>query len=109
MVNSGTSLIHPTVPPTLQPLNQSDLLLIERVREELVQRGINPPSWREADSEKRRRFYDEVRSILIDQGENRSSVNRNAQIITDALSGVDYSISCCVTHTWRKSLCVMGW
>ena len=88
MVNSGTSLIHPTVPPTLQPLNQSDLLLIERVREELVQRGINPPSWREADSEKRRRFYDEVRSILIDQGENRSSVNRNAQIITDALSGV---------------------
>lgn len=88
MVNSGTSLIHPTVPPTLQPLNQSDLLLIERVREELVQRGINPPSWREADSEKRRRFYDEVRSILIDQGENRSVVNRNAQIITDALSGV---------------------
>ena len=72
MVNSGTSLIHPTVPPTIQPLNQSDLLLIERVREELVQRGINPPSWREADSEKRRRFYDEVRSILIDQGENRS-------------------------------------
>jgi pilus assembly protein CpaF len=88
MVNSGTSLIHATVPPTLQPLNQSDLLLIERVREELVQRGINPPSWREADSEKRRRFYDEVRSILIDQGENRSVVNRNAQIITDALSGV---------------------
>ena len=88
MVNPGTSLIHPTVPPTIQPLNQSDLLLIERVREELVQRGINPPNWREADSEKRRRFFDEVRSILIDQGENRSSVNRNAQIITDALSGV---------------------
>ena len=88
MVNSGTSLIHPTVLPTLQPLNQSDLLLIERVREELVQRGINPPSWREADSEKRRRFYDEVRSILNYQGENSSGVNRNAQNIKDSLSGV---------------------
>ncbi|NLI08420.1 MAG: hypothetical protein GX457_15215, partial [Thermotogaceae bacterium] len=88
MVNPSPSLIHPSAPPTIQPLNQSDLLLIERVREELVQRGINPPSWRESDSEKRRRFYDEVRSILIDQGENRSFVNRNAQIITDALSGV---------------------
>ena len=72
MDNPGTSLIHPSSPPYIQPLNQSDLTLIERVREELVQRGINPPSWREADSEKRRRFYDEVRSILIDQGENRS-------------------------------------
>ena len=88
MVNPGPSLIHPTAPPTIQPLNQSDLLLIERVREELVQRGINPPSWREADPEKRRRFFDEVRSILIDQGEDRIAVNRNAQIITDALSGV---------------------
>jgi pilus assembly protein CpaF len=45
-------------------------------------RGINPPSWREADPEKRRRFFDEVRSILIDQGEDRIAVNRNAQIIT---------------------------
>jgi pilus assembly protein CpaF len=58
------------------------------VREELILRGTNPPSWRELDPEKRRRFFDEVRSILIDQGENRSVVNRNAQIITDALSGV---------------------
>jgi pilus assembly protein CpaF len=88
MDNPGTSLTHPSNPPNIQPLNQSDLSLIERVREELVQRGINPPSWREADPEKRRRFFDEVRSILIDQGENRSVVNRNAQIITDALSGV---------------------
>ena len=88
MDNPGTSLIHPSSPPFIQPLNQSDLTLIERVREELVLRGINPPSWREADPEKRRRFFDEVRSILIDQGENRTAVNRNAQIITDALSGV---------------------
>lgn len=75
-----------------------DLALIERVREELVQRGINPPGWRETDPSVRQRFFDEVRSILIDwnapahsaggQGENRSSVNRKAQIITDALSGV---------------------
>ena len=88
MDNPGTSLIHPSSPPYIQPLNQSDLTLIERVREELVLRGINPPSWREADPEKRRRFFDEVRSILIDQGEDRIAVNRNAQIITDALSGV---------------------
>lgn len=88
MDNPSTSLIHPSSPPTIQPLNASDLALIERVREELVLRGINPPSWREADPEKRRRFFDEVRSILIDQGENRSVINRNAQIITDALSGV---------------------
>ena len=81
-------------PPQIHPLNQNDLKLIERVREELVKRGINPPSWRESDPEKRRRFFDEVRSILIDQSETRSvlrdrtAVNRNAQIITDALSGV---------------------
>ena len=75
-------------PPQIHPLNQNDLKLIERVREELVKRGINPPSWRESDPDKRRRFFDEVRSILIDQGENRTAVNRNAQIITDALSGV---------------------
>lgn len=81
-------------PPQIHPLNQNDLKLIERVREELVKRGINPPSWRESDPDKRRRFFDEVRSILIDQSETRSvlrdrtAVNRNAQMITDALSGV---------------------
>jgi pilus assembly protein CpaF len=88
MDNPGTSLIHPSAPPFVQPLNQSDLTLIERVREELVLRGINPPSWREVDPEKRRRFFDEVRSILIDQAEDRLAVNRNALIITDALSGI---------------------
>jgi pilus assembly protein CpaF len=75
-------------PPHIKPLDQFDLILIEDVREKLVKRGVNPPSWRESDPEKRRRFFDEVRSILIDQGENRTAVNRNAQIITDALSGV---------------------
>lgn len=88
MDDSRDSLIHPTAPPSLQPLQAADLALIAWVREALVQRGINPPSWREADSDKRRSFFDEVRSILIDQGENRTAVNRNAQIITDALSGV---------------------
>lgn len=75
-------------PPHIKPLDQFDLILIEDVREKLVKRGVNPPSWRESDPEKRRRFFDEVRSILIDQGEKLTSVNRNAQIITDALSGV---------------------
>ena len=88
MDNPGTSMIHPSSPPIIQPLNASDLALIERVREELILRGTNPPSWRDADPEKRRRFFDEVRSILISQGRNRSVVNCNAQIITDALSGV---------------------
>lgn len=88
MDNFSASLNHPSAPPTIQPLSLSDLGLIDRVREELVRRGINPPSWRETDPEKRRRFFDDVRSILIDEGENRTAVNRNAQIISDALSGV---------------------
>ena len=67
MDNPGTPMIHPSAPPRVEPLNASDLELIEQVREELVLRGINPPNWREADSEKRRRFFDEVRSILIDR------------------------------------------
>lgn len=88
MDNPGTPMIHPSVPPIIEPLNASDLELIEQVREELVLRGINPPNWREADSEKRRRFFDEVRSILIDQGESRANINHDAQLIADALSGV---------------------
>ena len=88
MDHPGVALMTPPQPPKIQPLNTADLQLIEQVREELVARGINPPNWREADAEKRRRFFDEVRSILIALGENRSGVNRNAQLITDALSGV---------------------
>ena len=88
MDNASNSVGKTLQPPHVHPLNQNDLKLIERVREELVKRGVNPPSWRETDPEKRRRFFDEVRSILIDQGENRTAVNRNAQIVTDALSGV---------------------
>ena len=88
MDNACNSVGNTLQPPQVHPLDQNDLKLIERVREELVKRGVNPPSWRENDPEKRRRFFDEVRSILIDQGENRTAVNRNAQIISDALSGV---------------------
>ncbi len=88
MDNASNSVGKTLQPPHVHPLDQNDLKLIERVREELVKRGVNPPSWRETDPEKRRRFFDEVRSILIDQGENRTAVNRNAQIVTDALSGV---------------------
>ena len=85
-------------PPQIHPLDQEDLKLIERVREELVKRNINPPSWRESDFEKRRHFFDEVRAILIawntpgvklgGSGELRTTVNHHAQVITDALSGV---------------------
>ena len=99
MDNPGPSLARPKNPPSIQPLEPMDLALIERVREELVQRGINPPGWRETDPSVRQRSFDEVRSILIDwntpahsaggQGENPSSVNRKAQIITDALSSVE--------------------
>lgn len=88
MDNASNSVGKTLQPPLVHPLDQNDLKLIERVREELVKRGINPPSWRETNPEKRRRFFDEVRSILIDLGENRTAVNRNAQIVTDALSGV---------------------
>jgi len=88
MDNTRNSIDKILQPPQVHPLDQNDLKLIERVREELVKGSINPPSWRETDPEKRRRFFDEVRSILIGQGEYRTAVNRNAQIITDALSWV---------------------
>jgi pilus assembly protein CpaF len=75
-------------PADIQPLSDDDLQMINLVREELVRRGINPPSWRESAPEKRRRFFDDVRRVLIDQGEMGDRVNQNAQIVTDALSGV---------------------
>ena len=75
-------------PTDIQPLSDADLVMIARVREELVQQGINPPSWRESNVERRRSFFDDVRRVLIEQGEKREKINRNAQIITDALSGV---------------------
>lgn len=85
---AGTTIDNRPVPPKLEPLNQTDLEMIARVRDVLVARSIKPPSWRDVDPEKRRRFYDEVRGVLIEQGGERSSVNRRAQIVTDALSGV---------------------
>jgi pilus assembly protein CpaF len=62
--------------------------MIDQVRNILVSRSINPPSWRDVDPEKRTRFFDEVRGVLIDRGGDRSTINRRAQIITDALSGI---------------------
>ncbi|MCX6053634.1 MAG: ATPase, T2SS/T4P/T4SS family [Chloroflexi bacterium] len=88
MDDASTALNSPMAPPFIRPLDRSDLALIEQVREELVLRAINPPGWRETDSEKRRHFFDEVRSILISRGEDHESVNCNARLITDALSGV---------------------
>jgi pilus assembly protein CpaF len=75
-------------PPRIAPLCPSDLAMINRVREELVFQSIKPPSWRDMDPAKRRRFFDDVRSVLIDQGGSKANVNRDAQIVTDALSGV---------------------
>lgn len=75
-------------PPKIAPLSPADLEMINRVREELVLQSIKPPSWRDMDPTKRRRFFDEVRAVLIDQGGSKANVNRDAQIVTDALSGV---------------------
>lgn len=88
MDNPGATLIHPPAPPAIPSLTAEDLQLMDQVREELVQRGIHPPSWRETDLKERRRFFDDVRSILIGKSVSRGEVNRNAQWITDALSGV---------------------
>ena len=98
MDNPGSPMIHPLSLPKIEPLTKVDLALIEQVREELVLRGINPPNWREVDTEKRRRFFDEVRSILIewevpshhseDRDQSHADINHNSQLITDALSGV---------------------
>lgn len=75
-------------PSRIAPLSPADLEMINRVREELVLQSIKPPSWRDMDPAKRRRFFDEVRAVLIDQGGSKANVNRDAQIVTDALSGV---------------------
>jgi pilus assembly protein CpaF len=88
MDHTGDAVIARPKPPKIAPLSPADLDLISRVREELVARAIKPPSWRDADPVKRRRFFDEVRAVLIDQGGGKSNVNRDAQIVTDALSGV---------------------
>ena len=88
MDQSGAALNFPGSLQKIQSLSLNDLALIKRVREALVSSGINPPGWREKDLEKRRLFFDEVRKILITLGENQTSINRNAQLITDSLTGV---------------------
>lgn len=75
-------------PPRVEPLTLADLIMINQTREALVVRSVKPPTWRETDSQKRRKFFDEVRAILIEQGNPVSTVNRQAQIVSDALSGV---------------------
>ena len=88
MDNAGDTLTARRRPPHIAPLSQDDLAMINRVREELVFLSIKPPSWRDNDQAKRRRFFDEVRAVLMDLGNNTANINRDAQIVTDALSGV---------------------
>lgn len=88
MDHPGHTVTTQLKPPRMAPLSAADLEMISQVREVLVQRAIKPPSWRDVEPERRRRFFDEVRSVLIEQGGNKSNVNRDAQIVTDALSGV---------------------
>lgn len=88
MDHTGDPIVKRPKPPKIEPLSPTDLEMISRVREELVFQSIKPPSWRDMDPVKRRRFFDEVRAVLIDLGGNRTNVNRDAQIVTDALSGV---------------------
>lgn len=88
MDHVSDALISRPTPPKIEPLTATDLTMIDQVRDALVSRAIQPPGWRDVDPEKRLRFFDEVRGVLIAQDGNRMSVNRKAQIITDALSGV---------------------
>jgi pilus assembly protein CpaF len=88
MDHAGGALMSRPNPPKIEPLTDADLAMINRVRETLVARSIKPPAWRDLDPAQRRRFFDEVRGVLIEQGGDTSNVNRNAQIVTDALSGV---------------------
>mgnify|MGYP000999973272 FL=1 len=88
MDDAGNTLTARRSPPHIAPLSQADLSMINRVREELVFLSIKPPSWRDNDPAKRRRFFDEVRAVLMDLGNNTANINRDAQIVTDALSGV---------------------
>ena len=84
----GAAITMPSQPPQITPLSTADLAMIDRVREVLVQRAIQPPSWRDMAHEHRRRFFDEVRSVLIELDGNKNQINRDAQTVTDALSGV---------------------
>ena len=88
MDDAGDTLTTRRRPPHIAPLSQADLSMINRVREELVFLSIKPPSWRDNDPAKRRRFFDEVRAVLINLDNNTANINRDAQIVTDALSGV---------------------
>lgn len=88
MDDTGAALSHPTQPPVIHPLNSDDLILIDAVREELVHRNIQPPSWRETDGAVRQHFYDEIRSILIQRGAPPAAVNSQARIVADALAGI---------------------
>lgn len=87
MDNPGDSITL-RCPPQIDALTLSDLTMINQTRETLVVRSVKPPTWRETDPQKRRKFFDEVRAILIEQGNPVSTVNRQAQIVSDALSGV---------------------
>jgi pilus assembly protein CpaF len=87
-MDNARNALTPHQPPRIEPLNAEDLALIQGTREALVGRAVKSPSWRETDPQKRRQFFDEVRSILIEQGSPVATVNRQAQIVTDALSGI---------------------
>jgi pilus assembly protein CpaF len=89
---------NPLNPLQIRSLTLQDMQIIEQVREVLVNRGITPPGWRDSDPEHKQRFYDEIRSILLSQPglsrhtdgmeQQNASVNEQAQIIADALSGI---------------------
>ena len=61
--------------------------MIDRVREKLVG-AIKPPSWRDVTRPDAGASLTRSGSVLIDQGGDKCNVNRDAQIVTDALSGV---------------------
>jgi len=70
----------------VESLSLEDLELAGKVRELLLVREVRPPDWRDTHPESRRKFYDAVRGALIQL--DGKDINRRAQRISDALSGV---------------------
>ena len=81
MDDTGNAVISRPIPPKIEPLTTADLEMIDRVRDALVSRAIKPPSWRDVDPEKRTRFFDEVRGVLIAQGGDRFSVKDRKSVV----------------------------
>lgn len=72
--------------PLVETLSLEDKAILQSVREALISRNVKPPAWRDLNESSRKKYFDEVRGVLIQMGHTHQ-VNRLAQLIADSLSG----------------------